>query len=71
MARRFSFVPFNQGSHLNFAQHHDISLVALKSLPDFIRETQNKAFKHIRDVATLCNIIHITEEDVTIKLLVA
>ena len=69
MARAFSFVPFNQGSPLNFSQHHDIPLVALKSLPNFTREDQTTTYEHIRDVATLCIVHHITHEDVATKLL--
>ena len=71
MARAFSFVPFNQGSPLNFSQHHDIPLAVLKSLPDFTRETQTIAYEHIRDIATLCSVHHITHEDVAAKLLAA
>ena len=71
MARKYAFVPFNQGSPLNFSQHHDIPLAALKSLPDFTGENQTTTYEHIRDVATLCNVHHVTEEDVATKLLAA
>lgn len=71
MARQFAFAPFNQGSPLNFSQHHDVPLVALKSLPDFIVEGQTITFEHIRYVATICSIHNITEEDAATKLLAA
>ena len=71
MARTYAFVPFNQGSPLNFVQHHEIPLVALKSLPDFTRENQSIAYENIRDFATLFNVQHVTEEDVATKLLAA
>lgn len=54
-----------------FAQHHDVPLVALKSLLDFTGEGQTIAFEHIRDVTTICNIHNITQEDVATKLLAA
>lgn len=71
MARNFTFAPFNQESPLNFVVHHDVPLVALKSIPDFTGEGQKTTFEHIRDVTTICNIHNITQEDVATKLLVA
>lgn len=64
MARPFSFAPFNQGSPLNFSQHHDVPLVALKSIPDFTSEGKTTTFEHIRDVTTICNTHNITQENV-------
>ena len=60
--RAFAFVPFNEGSPLNLAQHNDIPLAALKGLPDFNGEGQTIAFEHIRDIASLCNVHHVTRE---------
>lgn len=57
MARQFAFIPFNQGSPLNFSQHHEIHLATLKILLDFTREGHTTKFEHIRDVAMLCNCI--------------
>lgn len=71
MARQFAFAPFNQGSPLDFAVHHDIPLVSLKSIPDFTGEGKTTAFEHIRDVTTICSIHNITHEDMATKLLVA
>ena len=71
MVRAFSFVPFDQGSPLNYAQHHDIPLVALKFLLDFTGENQTTSYEHIIDIATLCSVHHVMEEYVTAKLLAA
>lgn len=71
MARPFAFAPFNQGSPLDFAVHHDIPLVALKSILDFTSEGKTTAFEHIRDVTTIYSIHNITHEDVATKLLAA
>lgn len=69
MARQFAFVPFNQGSPLNLAQHDNIPLVALKSLPEYLGEGQTTTLEHIRDVATLCYAHHITQDNVAVRLL--
>lgn len=73
MAQRkaFSFVPFNQESPLNLQQHNDIPLVALKGVLYFTGEGQTTTFEHVRDVATLCNVHHVTQENVAIGLLAA
>lgn len=70
MERNLQFVPFNQGSPLRIANHNNIPLVALKGLPSFIGEGHVIAIKHIRDVASLCNVHHVMEKDVALKLLV-
>lgn len=68
MARNQPFMPFNGGSPLNLAQH-DIPIAALKIFPFFIGEDQTAPIKHIRDVASLCGVHHITQENVAIRLL--
>lgn len=69
--RAFAFVPFNQGSPLNLQKHDDIPLTTLKGLPEFMGEGQITPFEHIKDVATLCNVHHITQENVAVRLLAA
>lgn len=69
--RAFAFILFNQGSPLNLVQHDDIPLAALKGLLEFIREGQVMPFEHIRDVVALCNVHHVTQENVAVRLLVA
>ena len=64
-------MPFDLGSPLNFSQHHDIPLAALKFLLDFTRENQTIAYEHIRDISTLSSVHHVMKEDVTAKLVVA
>lgn len=71
MARKFAFAPFKKGIPLAFAQHHDVPLVALKSILDFIGEGKTTTFEHIRDVTTICSIHNITQEDMATKLLAA
>lgn len=69
--RAFAFVPFDQGSPLDLAQHDVIPLAALKGLPDFTGDGQTSAFEHIRDIASLCNVHHVTQENVAVRLLAA
>ena len=69
--RNFAFVPFDQGSPLNLQQHNDIPLAALKGVPYFTGERQTTSFEHVRDIATLCNVHHMTQENVAIRLLAA
>lgn len=71
MARNLSFVPFDQGNPLRIANHNNIPLATLKGLPSFTREGKTTAIENIRDIASLCNVHHIMEEDVALKLLVA
>lgn len=51
------------------AQHNDIPMADLKSFPFFTREDQTTPIEHIRDVASLCGVHHITQEDVAGRLL--
>lgn len=44
---------------------------ALKSLPIFIGEDQTSTIEHIRDVAFLCALHNITQDNVAVRLLVA
>ena len=69
MAR--AFAAFNQGSPLNLNQHDDIPVAALKSLPYFLGENQVTPIEHIQDVANLCALHHITEDNVVVRLLAA
>lgn len=71
MARAHTFVPFNGGIPLNLKQHDDIPMVALKSLPIFTSEDPTTLVEHIRDVASLCGVHHVTQENVALRLLVA
>lgn len=70
-ARNQPFVAFNQGSPLNLTQHDPIPVAALKSLPYFNGEDQTTPMEHIKDVANLCAVHHVTEENVAIRLLAA
>lgn len=62
LPRVHAFVPFDQGNPLNFLQHHDVPLAALKSLPDFTGESQTTTIDHIRDVASLCSVHHLPKK---------
>lgn len=64
------FAPFNKGNPLNISQHDDILVVALKSLSFFTREDHTTSVDHIQDVATLCSVHNISQENVALRLLV-
>ena len=50
--------------------HHDVILVAtLKSLPYFTGEDQTTLVEHIKDVANLCALHHVTKDNVVVRLL--
>ena len=51
------------------AQRHDILVAALKSIPKFTGETSISPLEHIQEVANVCNIHGITEDDVAVRLL--
>ena len=67
--RAHAFATFNGGSPLLLAQRHDIPIAALKSIPKFIGETSIFPLEHIQEVANVCNIHGITENDVIVRLL--
>ena len=67
--RVHAFSTFNGGSHLLLAQRHDIPVSTLKSIPDFTGETSISPLEHIQEVANVCNIHGITENDVAVRLL--
>ena len=71
MAQNLPFAPFNAGSPLQIVTHHDIPLVALKSLQYFTSEIHVLVVEHIRDVAMLCGLHQVTHKDVVLKLLAA
>lgn len=50
-------------------QHDDIPVAALKSLPYFPGEDQVTPIEHIQDVANLCALHHIMEDNVAMRLL--
>jgi hypothetical protein len=56
-------------SPLNFATHHDIPANALKILSFFTKENHVLVVDHIRDVATLCGLHQVTQQDISLKLL--
>ena len=51
------------------AQRHDIPIAALKSIPEFTGETSISPLEHIQDVANVCNIHGIIEDDVVVRLI--
>ena len=67
--RFHAFATFNGGSPLLLTQRHDIPVSALKSIPDFTGETSISPLEHIQEVANVCNIHGITEDDVVVRLL--
>jgi len=69
MAKPYPFVAFNRGSLLQLAQHDDIRATALRGLPYFTGEDHTIVVDHIQDVATLCSVYNITQENVAIRLL--
>ena len=69
MAR--AFAAFDQGSPLNLTQHDPIPVAALKSLPYFSGEEQTTPTEHIQDVANLCALHHVTEDNIAVRLLAA
>ena len=69
MARSHAFTTSNGGSPLLLAQRHDITLVVLKSIPKFTGETSISPLKHIQEVANVCNIHGIIEDDVIVRIL--
>ena len=69
MAR--AFVAFDQGSPLNLAQHDPIPVAALKSLSYFSGEEQTTPIENIQDVANLCALHHVTEDNIAVRLLAA
>lgn len=71
MARQFPFVAFNGGSPFNLIQQDDIPVAALKSLPFFTREDQTTPIEHIRDIASLYGVDHVTQKNVALRLLFA
>lgn len=69
MIRQHTFVPFNGGNPLNLGQQDDILISILKILPIFMGEDQTTPLERIKDVASLCGVHHIIEENVAIQLL--
>ena len=67
--RAHGFATFNGGSPLLLAQRHDIPVAALKSIPEFTGETSISPLEHIQEVANVCNIHGIIEDDVVVRLL--
>jgi hypothetical protein len=69
LPRVHAFATFNGGSPLLLAQRHDIPTSALKSLPNFMGETSVSPLEHIQEVANVCNIHGVTDDDVAVRLL--
>lgn len=69
LPRVHAFATFNGGSPLLLAQRHDMPVSTLKSLPDFTGETSVSPLEHIQEVANVCNIHGVTEDDVVVRLL--
>jgi hypothetical protein len=69
MAKAHAFTPFNQRILLNLQQHGDIPMASLKILPIFIGKEKTILIEHIKDVASLCDVYHITQENVSIRIL--
>lgn len=70
MARNQVLPPFNARIPLMLAQHDLIPITALKSLPFYTRETHVTPVEHIFDVANICVVHNITEDNVAVRLLV-
>lgn len=60
---------FNQGSPLNLQQHDDILVASLIILCIFTREDQTSPIEHIRDIASLCGLHHVTQDNFDVILL--
>lgn len=69
--RQHLFTPFNGGTTLNIIHHDDIPVASLRGLPYFTGEDFTTLVEHIRDIATLCSVHNITQENVALRLLVA
>ncbi len=67
--RAHTLATFNGGSPLLFSQRHDIPIATLKSIPNFIAEISISPLEHIQEVANVCNIHGIIEDDVVVRLL--
>ena len=51
------------------AQRHDIPVASIKGIPKFTGETSISPLEHIQEVANVCNIHGIIEDDVAVRLL--
>lgn len=69
LPRVHAFATFNGGIPLLFSQRHDIPAFALKSIPEFTGETSISPLEHIQEVANVCIIHGITEDDVAVRIL--
>ncbi len=67
--RAHAFSTFSGGSALLLDQRHDILVLALKSIPNFIGETSISPIEHIQEISNVCNIHGIVKDDVVIRLL--
>lgn len=68
MARNQVFVTFNGGSLLILTQWSVIPVAVLKSIPYFIGETTTMPIEHIQDIANICSVHNITQDDVAVRL---
>lgn len=63
------FLTFNGGSPLVLSQKNDILVAAIKAIPFFTRETFITPYEHIYDVASICMMFDVIEDNVATNLL--